>query len=555
MTKLTNETFQQKSEALWGIGVWIYTSVVYLGYGINVILICAKHSYAFEQTPHQHLRTNVKGKNTKINGCIKCETEFKKNLHNEKTIKFVEKFKEITNREILNNKFICIINILLGEKLQRVPNGFWDNKEAIDCYINWFRHKYNITTDEDWYNIKSDDVGKNDGYALMRRHNDSLINFLKWYHPEREFLQWKFRQVQKHYWDDKDNRKKCFEWLVKKLNYNTYEEYYNLQQQIFIDNGVGRLVGYYQDSTLNLLKDLFSENLWLPWKFGQVSKSFDWRNKDNSKLWLEWFAKEHNYKTIEDWYKITQNEIKKYNGAGLLWHYNGSHLSMLSDNYPEYNWLPWLFEGASPNNYWNEPVNVKQYLEWLSNKIDCKSESDWYSKSWQDIYDNNGASLRSKYNSFEDLLSILYPSYIFDTSKFKVAGYSKGSCKFLDMLSESIKTPIRHKLNGGEYKIPETKNRHADGFISEYKEYKKIVIEYHGCVFHGCPLCYEDLSGTNYHGQKYCDLLSNTLTRSKELKAYGYIVIEIWGCEYATLKRQNTDWKKWFEDKLSEQII
>jgi len=545
MPGLTTEQFVTKSISIWGSNVFDYRKVTYKDYKTKLPLICIKHNIEFLQTPHQHLRAK------KTIGCNQCELEFIENLNIEKIHKFVTRFKELKDTELLNRKFIEVINTLLEDKLQRVPNGFWDNNEAVDCYIIWFKHTYKITKDEDWYNIKVRDIEKNEGSRLLSRYNSSLIDFLNSYYPDKEFLQWKFNQVQKNYWKYSENRKKCFEWLVKKLNYNNYEDYYKLKQRVFIDNDVGKLVGYYQDSTLKLLQDLFPEHLWLPWKFEQVSKSFDWLNKDNAKLWLEWFAREHNYNSMEDWYKITQNEIKKYNGGGLLWHYNGSHLHMLSDNYPEYNWLPWLFEGAAPNNYWNDPVNVKRYLEWLFNRLGCKSESDWYSKSWKDIYENNGASLRSKYDSFEDLLSILYPRYTFDTSKFKVAGYSKAACKFLDMLSDNIKVPIRHKLNGGEYKIPKTK-RNADGFIAEYKDYKNIEVEYHGCVFHGCPLCYKDLSGKNFHGQKYDDLLSNTLNRTKELKSYGYIVIEIWECEYAKLKREDTDWKKWFEDKLAE---
>ena len=98
MVKLTNNTFQQKSEALWGKGVWDYTFVVYLGYDINIILICVKHSHPFEQSPHQHLRNRVKSRDKTINGCIKCEIEFTKNLNIQKTNKFIEKFKEMIKK-------------------------------------------------------------------------------------------------------------------------------------------------------------------------------------------------------------------------------------------------------------------------------------------------------------------------------------------------------------------------------------------------------------------------------------------------------------------------
>jgi len=411
---------------------------------------------------------------------IKNQIETVKKINTEKTIRFVKKFKEINNEEILNNKFIHIINTLLEEQLQRVPDGFWDNKDAVDCYIVWFKHKYNIATDEDWYNVKSDDIGKNDGYALMKRHNDSLINFLKWYYPQNEFLQWKFCQVQKHYWDDKDNRKKCLEWLIKKLNYNTYEEYYNLSLKTFCDNECARLVGCYQDSTYELLKDLCSEYEWKAYKFGQAPIYY-WNSQLNRKNWCDDYYNAHNFTSLDDWYRTNQDLIKQWYGAGLIWHYNGSPYEMLKDNYPEHNW---------------------------------------------------------------------------DKSKFKVCGYSKISCEFSEILSKALAIPIRYARSvGGEYRIPTTRYS-ADTYIDSYGGIRNIIVEFHGCDVHGCIIegCKfrkNLLKQENRYGCNFVTAYNKTSNKKQTLTDLGYVVIEIWECQYKTLNKNNTDWKRWFEEKLN----
>jgi hypothetical protein len=355
---------------------------------------------------------------------------------------------------------------------ERLPDGYWDIQQNITKFMDLLKNKMGYTTDDDWYNLTCDVLKQHKGGSLCSRFNDSPQHVLKVAYPELQLLPWLFKtRVGQNFWKEKSNRIWCFGWLMNKLNYTTQNDYYNLQQKSFVDNGVGSLVGWYQDSTLNLLKDLFPEFEWLPWKFTIVSKSFDWHDKNNIKLWLDWFAKEHKYICMEDWYKLTQDEIKKWDGAGLLYHYRGSPQLLLEDNFPDYK---------------------------------------------------------------------------FDRSKFVVAGYSKVACRFLDMLSESIGVPIQHELAGGEYKLPENKRRSVDGWIPEYKEHKKIIIQYHGCIYHGCPSCY-DGSKINFYGAKCSDLFKKTTDITNTLKSYGYVVIELWGCEQKSI----TDPKEWFESKLS----
>jgi hypothetical protein len=475
MPGLTTEQFVTKSISIWGSNVFDYRKVTYKDYKTKLPLICIKHNIEFLQTPHQHLRAK------KTIGCNECELEFIENLNIEKIHKFVTRFKELKDTELLNRKFIEVINTLLEDKLQRVPNGFWDNNEAVDCYIIWFKHTYKITKDEDWYNIQAETLIKNGASTLLEQYKHSLIEFLNSYYPDKEFLPWKFYRVGNNYWKDKTNKKHCLNWLINKLNYNDYEDYYNLSLNMFNNNECARLVGCYQDSTYELLRDLCPEYKWKAYKFIQVPIKH-WTKHANRKEWCEDYYAEHNFSSMDDWYTINQDLIKEWDGNGLIQRYKSSPYQMLKDIYPDHHW---------------------------------------------------------------------------DKSKFKVCGYSKKSCEFTENLSTAIATEMRYALSAdGEYRVPNTRYS-ADNHLDKYKEFLNIIIEFHGCDAHGCIIegCkfrrnLEKIH--NRYGKSFIDAYNKTVKKTNILRQLGYIVIEIWECEYATLKRDDTDWKKWFEDKLAE---
>lgn len=322
-----------------------------------------------------------------------------KEINIKRTNRFVEKFNDVNNTEILNNKFINVINIILEEKLERVPNYFWDKKEAVDCYIIWFKHTYKIIKDEDWYNIQTEHIVKNEGSGLISRFNHSQIEFLKSYYPEKEFLPWKFKQVGHNYWDGKDNRKKCFMWLIKKLNYNTYEEYYNLCLNMFKNNECARLVGCYQDSTYELLKDLCPEYTWKAYKFGQVP-ILHWKNHINCREWCDDYYKEHKFVSIEDWYKINQDLIKQWYGNGLIQRYKSSPYAMLKDIYKEYSW-----DKSKFNTHGNSKKSC-EFIEKLSEALGISIRYARHINGEYHVLDTryHADGFIEKYNEFSDII-------------------------------------------------------------------------------------------------------------------------------------------------------
>jgi hypothetical protein len=44
--------------------------------------------------------------------------------------------------------------------------------------------------------------------------------------------------------------------------------------------------------------------------------------------------------------------------------------------YPEYKWLPWLFERLPPG-FWRDANNLRLFLNWAGKKLGIKEMKDW----------------------------------------------------------------------------------------------------------------------------------------------------------------------------------
>ena len=104
---------------------------------------------------------------------------------------------------------------------------------------------------------------------------------------------------------------------------------------------------------------------------------------------------------------------------------------------------------------------------------------------------------------------------------------SKESIQWLEYVAKHWKIPIHHAMSGhgGERWI---EKRPVDGYNHE----KNLVLQYHGCYWHGCPKCYPDRNKIIDRGDKTReDLFQATMRRTAYLRKAGYKVIECWGCE------------------------
>ncbi len=84
---------------------------------------------------------------------------------------------------------------------------------------------------------------------------------------------------------------------------------------------------------------------------------------------------------------------------------------------------------------------------------------------------------------------------------------------------------IEHKRTGKEVKIG---RYYVDGFDSV----NKIVYEYNGCVFHGCPACQEPEDTTPFSDMTMAEAYESFETKRKYLEEQGYQVVVMWSCEW-----------------------
>lgn len=121
---------------------------------------------------------------------------------------------------------------------------------------------------------------------------------------------------------------------------------------------------------------------------------------------------------MDDWYRITQHEIQKWGGGGLLvMYYQGSPFRALQAIYPDHKWMPWRF-GQAPKGTWDtikSDVNEqKRVIQWLSEKLSVKYLEDWYRVSLSQIRKLAPMGGIQSIGMLGDLLQSVYPEFPWD---------------------------------------------------------------------------------------------------------------------------------------------
>ena len=96
---------------------------------------------------------------------------------------------------------------------------------------------------------------------------------------------------------------------------------------------------------------------------------------------------------------------------------------------------------------------------------------------------------------------------------------------------------VQHVRNAGEVRIPTV------GFVDGYCPDTQTVYEFQGCFTHGCPTCYPNRheKHVRHYDRTMQDVYETTHQKINELRAQGYTVVEMWGCEWDRLKETSPD--------------
>ena len=119
------------------------------------------------------------------------------------------------------------------------------------------------------------------------------------------------------------------------------------------------------------------------------------------------------------------------------------------------------------------------------------------------------------------------PQTAYEKAFYPKHNASKESIQWLEYAAKHWNMTIHHAMSGhgGERWIGK---RPVDG----YNHKRKLVFQYHGCYWHGCPKCYPDRDKIIERGDRTReDLFQATMRRTAYLRKAGYRVIECWACE------------------------
>ena len=195
------------------------------------------------------------------------------------------------------------------------------------------------------------------------------------------------------YWDDLENITKFLSNLQNKLQLNTLEDWNSLTQKQIQDNG-GRSI---------LCKHSLYEIICLGFPEGKLY--FDpprkpegyWDNKDNVINFLINFKEKLNLKTPNDWNLVTKKQIGAHGGGAILQKYSLYDLKCLGC--PDGKFLFDL--PPKPAKYWENKINILQFLNELKEKLQLNTIEDWNSLTVHQIKLHGGGSILHKYSLFE----------------------------------------------------------------------------------------------------------------------------------------------------------
>ncbi|MBL8872721.1 MAG: hypothetical protein JNK90_23280 [Planctomycetaceae bacterium] len=262
-------------------------------------------------------------------------------------------------------------------RFTKVSKHFWQSRENVLRYIEWFEKEVGIQSKSDWYNFENADIESNYGGGLLTRFEYGFKSLLKYVYPEENWLEWKFIRIPVGYWNHLDNRLRYLRWLGKTLGFKKIDDWYELKRVHFIQNcGETLLTLYYDHDLFKPLAELFPGYEFYPWMFDRVPDGY-WDKPENCRTYLEWLAEQLGFTELEQWYDVVLADFNHYFGKGYMQRFNTPYQA-LQFAYPDHEWLPWRFERV-PQGFWEDREQVNRFMQWLGTQLGVQHASDWNS--------------------------------------------------------------------------------------------------------------------------------------------------------------------------------
>lgn len=244
---------------------------------------------------------------------------------------------------------------------------------------------------EDWYKVRPEDAMEQPHGAVIRvDYHWSLPEALVKIYPEHEWHEWRFYKTPNGFWSLQTNRRRYFQWLMRRLDLKTMEDWYSVSKAMIAKNhGNGLLTHIFSHSPPRAIMDAFPEHKWQLWRFVRAPTGF-WQDLTTRRQFFDHLKERKGYTKMEDWYNSQVEDFVEAGGSSLLALYNNRIADLLMETYPEHEWQPWLFARTL---HLRRPEDHRIFMEWLGKKLGIKKMDEWYEVPSSIIRDNGGAFL------------------------------------------------------------------------------------------------------------------------------------------------------------------
>jgi hypothetical protein len=235
---------------------------------------------------------------------------------------------------------------------------------------------------------------------------------------------------------------------------------------------------------------LFPEFEWHEWRFQRCNRGF-WDNQKNHRMYFDWVADELCIEKQNDWYNFTINGVKALSSSSILsLKFKNSLFRALYKVYPEFQWLHWKFTIA-PDRFWDLQTNRTQFLQWIEEELNIRSEKDWYKVKVADIVNRGGSGLLARFNfSLFQMLKEFRPEHEWRIWLFGNVPPSHWSDiqnqrKFLEWIADELGMEKQEDW----YNVSSTMvmRKHGAGFFMNYYGkclYKALRTTFPECTWH-----------------------------------------------------------------------
>lgn len=329
---------------------------------------------------------------------------------------------------------------------QRLPDGWWDNRDYRIEYMNWLGKLLGYSSPKDWYQIRTKDFEDNDGGNLLYSYYGTKLDAVRDLFPKYDWKFWFFDPAPDKSWNSSANRREYMDWLSDELGYSKAEHWYGISKESFQQHYGSGMLAQFGNSPIEAVRNVYPEYELLIWKFDRCPNGF-WRDEDNVRVYLEWLGKKKKYSSPKQWYKISSRILDANYGTSLknIWH--GSPRQAAYCLFPDYDWKPWLFNQV-PANWWKNADNRKEYFEWLGKKHGFLKPNDWYKAKKATFSKYKGARFLQEFDGYQDAIMQSIPDFDWKPWLFRQVphGYwedwkNRRAC--VDWLGEELKLKSR----------------------------------------------------------------------------------------------------------------